>query len=226
MDFSKSKVLLKKINTLHESADSFDQAFSSLEKDLFLQYLRDLYECVANLDENRQGKMHKAHSVKNEKIIKPKLQVPTKEYLDEAKQQNDSVRTTVTNGSNHEAKTASQVATLEVSEKDDSLNWDTDLTELFGAISSSEPSNRFANAPLTDISKAMGINERILTINELFNGNQQLFQEVIGHLNDLNSYEQAVQYLGSGIAAEHKWGHKKRNQKAEVFLNIVRRRYL
>jgi len=72
----------------------------------------------------------------------------------------------------------------------------------------------------------MGINERILTINELFHGNQQLYQQVVNHLNSLDSYDLAVEYLATGVAAENKWGNKKRKMKAEVFLNLVKRRYL
>jgi len=46
MDLQRSKVLLKKINALHDSADAFDGKFSKLERDLILQYVRDFYELL------------------------------------------------------------------------------------------------------------------------------------------------------------------------------------
>lgn len=47
MNFLKSKVVLKKINALHESAEAFNNTSSKLERDLLLHYLRELYEIIA-----------------------------------------------------------------------------------------------------------------------------------------------------------------------------------
>ena len=57
MNFSKSKVLLKKLNAIHDSGASFDNQLSSLERDLLLQYLRELSECVLDQDDKVQEKI-------------------------------------------------------------------------------------------------------------------------------------------------------------------------
>lgn len=226
MDFSKSKVLLKKINTLHEGADAFNQEFSSLERDLFLQYLRELYECVSKTRGKSEEVIQKSTPASNPKSKEPKYERPKQEYVAKKIEEVEAVNPVISNGSKPSIQHSHHVSTAEESRGEVTTEWEPELIELFETTSSPEPANRFANAAVADISKGLGINERILTINELFDGNQQLYQQVIDHLNSLSSFDEAVNYLAKGIAKDKKWGHKKRKKKAEVFLNLVKRRYL
>ena len=97
---------------------------------------------------------------------------------------------------------------------------------LFNLDESADMSSRFSQLPISDISKSMGINDKILTKNELFGGDSIKFDRVMSELNSFNTYEQAKNYLMKGIAAELDWGSERKRRKAEVFIKLVKRKYL
>ena len=71
----------------------------------------------------------------------------------------------------------------------------------------------------------MGLNEKILTINELFSGDQELFNKTVQDLNGMSGFPEARNYLISGVAADQGWGEKAKQKKAKTFIKLVRRRY-
>jgi len=221
MNFSKSKVLLKKINAIHDSAESFDNKFSALERDLMLQYLRQLYECVSGDEPSMSHSQVKAE-------VRSNRPAPVVESAPPAPQKMAQVAHNApgSNGQDHVAHTSTVVApTAPPQPKHIQPVEDPELVELFDELGAPDKSQRFGNTPITDISKAMGINDRILTINELFKGDQQVFQDVIHHLNGLSSFESARQYLIQGIAKSNGWVSDKKRNKAAVFIKLLRRRY-
>jgi hypothetical protein len=97
---------------------------------------------------------------------------------------------------------------------------------LFDIDSASDLKSRFSQLPISDIGKSMGINDRILTLNELFSGDQLRFNQVIAELNRMKSFDEAKDYLVKGIANENDWASPSKSAKAEVFIKLIRRRYL
>ena len=51
----------------------------------------------------------------------------------------------------------------------------------------------------SDLTKAMGINERMLTVNELFDGDNSAFKAALSALNGLDSYEAAKSYISTQL---------------------------
>lgn len=88
-----------------------------------------------------------------------------------------------------------------------------------------ELSDRLSEQPISDLTKAMGINERMLTINELFDGNNQAFKEALSALNSLNSFEEAKSYISVHLIEQYSWIHPKKRKKAKVFIKLVKRRF-
>ena len=101
-----------------------------------------------------------------------------------------------------------------------------EVLELFSDVAIADLSDRLANMPIKDLSKSMGLNERVFTVNELFAGNNQLFNEIIQHLNGLTSFTEAKEFLGRGIAEDQNWTSDYKVKKAAKFIQLVRRRYL
>lgn len=101
-----------------------------------------------------------------------------------------------------------------------------ELEELFMLSGKNDISSRFSRLPIADIAKSMGINDRILTINELFGGDQVAFSECVRKLNELTSFEEAKIALMDGPARLHQWSLPMKRSKADVFIKLVRRRYL
>lgn len=75
-------------------------------------------------------------------------------------------------------------------------------------------------APVSDIKKALGINDRFYFQRELFENNNTLFNNVLDQINTLTSYNEAYLFLKSNF----NWDETAK--ETEEFLRIVRRRFL
>jgi len=222
MKFEKTKVLLKKINAIHDGVAEGGAEYSSLERDLILEYIRDLYECI-RLDESKAPPIEPKPAtaeVPKVNIVPPVTAAPKFEDIIPRPIANGEVNGLHKNG--HVSKPEPQVVPTTTYV----LDMDPEMEELFAEAKLGDLSQRYANTPIQDISKAMGINERILTINELFKGDQQQFQTTSETLNGFTSFAEAKTYLSKGPARNYDWLSSKRKKKAAVFIKLVRRRYL
>jgi hypothetical protein len=62
------------------------------------------------------------------------------------------------------------------------------------------------NSPVKkDIRKAIGLNDRYLYLNELFGNQKQEYEAALAKLNELNSFEEAKQYINTEIATQYQW---------------------
>lgn len=100
-----------------------------------------------------------------------------------------------------------------------------DLAKLFELPKIEEMSDRFSHIPIENIETALGLNERIFTLNELFGGNRDVFDSTCTKLNNLSSFSEAKQLLLNGPARQYKWSDQERVKMAEHFIRIVARRY-
>lgn len=107
----------------------------------------------------------------------------------------------------------------------DSADHDELLKKLFDLQKPDETASRFGHVPIASIESAMGLNERIFTLNELFGGDKGLFEAWCSKLNSLNSFAEAKNVLMTGPAQDFKWADPERIKMAEHFLRIVSRRY-
>lgn len=100
-----------------------------------------------------------------------------------------------------------------------------ELAKLFELPKVEEMSGRFSHIPIDNIEAALGLNERIFTLNELFGGNREVFDSTCTKLNNLNSFSEAKNLLLNGPARQYKWTEQERVKMAEHFIRIVARRY-
>jgi hypothetical protein len=99
------------------------------------------------------------------------------------------------------------------------------LVKLFDIIKTDELSGRISHIPIASIESAMGLNERIFTLNELFGGDKALFDATCHRLNQLSSFAEARTILMGGAALQFRWAEPDRIKMAEQFIRIVSRRY-
>ena len=71
----------------------------------------------------------------------------------------------------------------------------------------------------------MGLNERILTVNELFGGDANEFKKAMTDLNRLSSFDEAKQYLAANVVEKYGWTKRNKKGKAKVLIKTIRRRY-
>jgi hypothetical protein len=99
------------------------------------------------------------------------------------------------------------------------------LNKLFELPKSEDLSDRFSHVPIPSIESAMGLNERIFTLNDLFGGDRGLFDATCMQLNNLNSFAEAKALLLNGPARHFNWADPERIKMAEEFIRIIVRRY-
>jgi len=97
--------------------------------------------------------------------------------------------------------------------------------ELFELEEGYDLSDKLSNAPIKDIRSSMGLNERVLTINELFGGNAMAFDKTVKALNQMNNFEDAKAFLSKEIVPQYEWHEEGKLKKAKIFLKLVSRRY-
>ncbi len=112
-----------------------------------------------------------------------------------------------------------------IDELEPPMEVDDSLIELFSDASGNELSDKLASRPIKDLTKAMGINERIFTVNELFGGNQKEFENLMVALDGLSSFDEAKGVLIGSVAEKYEWASEAKQKKATGFIKLVRRRF-
>lgn len=98
--------------------------------------------------------------------------------------------------------------------------------ELFAFKEATDLSQKLSTSPIEDLSKALGMNEKYLYINELFGGDVATFQTALKQLNNGAHFDKARQYLEQECISQHNWMDKNKKIIAKNFVKLVRRRYL
>lgn len=100
---------------------------------------------------------------------------------------------------------------------------DADL--LFEEKQAKELSEKLAEQPVSDLKKAIALNDRLLLTRELFAGDGKAFESAISALNGFSDFENAKAYLIEHCVTRYMWLDKKRVEEAKNFVKLVRRRY-
>ncbi|MDD2199357.1 MAG: hypothetical protein PHE08_06500 [Bacteroidales bacterium] len=80
--------------------------------------------------------------------------------------------------------------------------------------------SKLSQKPITDIKAAIGIGDRFMFIRELFDGDNEKFNQTIEILNGLNNFDKAIEYIQSNF----NWNIE--DSTTKQFLNIVSRKYI
>ncbi len=100
-----------------------------------------------------------------------------------------------------------------------------EVEALFDEQVGKEISDKLSNAPVADLTKAFGLNDRLLMQNELFLNNKSAFDEALKDLNNSSSFDTARAFLAD-LAVRNSWNLNADRQKlAKSFIKLVRRRF-
>ncbi len=89
-----------------------------------------------------------------------------------------------------------------------------------------ELSDKLARVPVTDLRRALSINDRLQVISELFCGDREAFQETLDILNSKFSFEEAKVYLTRYVIDRYRWLDEEKTEQAREFIHLVERRFL
>lgn len=251
MNLDKAQLLLEKINRLYKSMSLDAENVAAIEKDLMRDYIKQLYaafleeqitrassrttystpvintppiEPVPTVLSTRREERYvasppQATEQRKERIIAPPPPV-TERFTAPPPPIVEEVVASTPPPVYHQPRVTS------VPQSSHAHSPSEDYEQLFQQENSNELSHKLSTLPISDLNKAMGINERIFTINELFRGDSGAFKRTIATLNQLPSFREAKSYLAENIVTEFDWTNKLRKGKAKKFIKLVSRRYL
>ena len=243
MNLPQTKILLEKIITLYKTLSTDENNISPIERDLMKSYVRQLYEAVIDAPPipsvsmaqkatqtpaSPKAEVPKAAPLPVQQPIvveqpkpiyeQPKPVYETPQPVYEAPKVVETPRYTPPPPVEQPKPTPAAYAphTPHVPHE---------IEALFEDITGKELSDKLANTPIADLTKAFGFNDRLLTQNELFGGNKAVADEVIKDLNNMSGFESAKGFLLS-LATKYNWAaNEDRKKQAKTFIKLVRRRF-
>lgn len=88
-----------------------------------------------------------------------------------------------------------------------------------------EVSDRLGSAPINDLTKAIGLNDKISMIRELWADDQFAFNNALGTLNSMGSFEEAKNFILNNYVSSYNWDAPSKLNRAKQFIDLIRRRY-
>ena len=238
MNLSQAKTQLEKIIALYKSMSADEKNISTIERDLMLSYIRSLYEnfldatpSVSSNNDNRTATTYKQPAPVEPKPVvvempppppvveRLRVEPPPPRFVEQPKPvvipkpEPEHVR--------YQAPPAPVVATP----RTETSNSSAEIEALFEEILSNELSDRLSNTAIGDLTKAFGLNDRLLMQNELFANNKAVFDEILKDLNNASSFDSAKGYLMDFAKRYHWVANNERQKHAKWFIKMVRRRF-
>ena len=97
------------------------------------------------------------------------------------------------------------------------------INELHSQTPQTSLADQFGQQPINDLTKEIGLNEKFLLTENLFNGSSPDYNEAINNLNNFENTDQALKYFKGELVKKYDWNIKKTQVKR--FIKLVERRY-
>ena len=91
-------------------------------------------------------------------------------------------------------------------------------------LSESSLADKLKQNRINDLKHAIGINEKFLFINELFEGSLNEYNKAITQLNTYTSKDEAEKYIEGELKLKYKWSDTSKAQS--VFIELIERKFL
>jgi len=78
-------------------------------------------------------------------------------------------------------------------------------------------------AAARDIRSGIGINDKYLFLNELFNNHKTEYEETLDHINRFSGYEEAHNWLSANAAVNNKWTEE--DETVQSFLSVLKKHF-
>ena len=178
----------------------------SIEIDIVLEKIRNLYTDVSNLKELNLPAA-KPVKVKDEKPSKVQVEEPAKQ--DKVQEEKTVVKP--------ENKVSEEPATIADKFKGEKKF----INERFGDNGNRQDlSSKLQSKPILDIGTSLGLNDRFKLINELFKGDKDSYLRTIDILDSASNFNEAFNY----ISTSYDWDME--DDSVQMLLDLVRRKFI
>jgi hypothetical protein len=96
--------------------------------------------------------------------------------------------------------------------------------QLFSQRKATELSEKLSETPISDLTRALSINDRLLYMNELFGRDMKALEEALAVLNKFHNLDAAKGYVIT-LAEQYNWSADEKTETANAFIRLVKRRY-
>ncbi|MEL7252458.1 MAG: hypothetical protein AAFO03_28870 [Bacteroidota bacterium] len=229
MDLQQAKILLEKINALQKSISLDKGEVSTIERDLMLSYIRQLYETYLS-SEVSSAPAPKAKTVapppppKVEPAPKKAAAPPPPSPPPAPEPKPEPIVAPPKPAPEPPAAKPAPVAQAAPSPAPAKSNVDPAINALFKHQAARELSEKLSQQAIPDLTRAMSINDKLLYSNELFGRDMARMNETLQKLNGLGSMDDAQNYLVD-IAQKFDWTEDERSEVAQSFIKLIRRKY-
>ncbi|KAA3625014.1 MAG: hypothetical protein DWQ02_22300 [Bacteroidetes bacterium] len=237
MDLQQSKKILDKINALYQSISVEEDHISSIEKDLMLSYIRQLYESfLETKPETLSAPARKA--IKKAKIkktppsspqpaepapapVKQSAPEPVLEVSPPAPEPEPEAEPAPAPEPKVEKKPVAKTPPPSKVKATPLGKFKT----LFENKGANELSEKLSLQPISDITKSIAINDKLLYVNDLFGKDANAYAVTLNQLNSLGNMDEASNVLLE-FAKSNDWLDDEKQDTARAFIKLVRRRYI
>ncbi|MCT4581787.1 MAG: hypothetical protein N4A35_10245 [Flavobacteriales bacterium] len=84
--------------------------------------------------------------------------------------------------------------------------------------------DRLSQQPIKDLTKAIGLNQKFLFMNDLFEGENEKYKEAIETINNFSAFIEADEYINNNLKYNYNWDIN--GVSAQKFMDLVKRRFL
>jgi hypothetical protein len=99
---------------------------------------------------------------------------------------------------------------------DETIQKERSLNETLGENKAAE--TNLSNSPITSLRATIGLNDRFLFIREIFNNNSEKYNTIIDQLDQMETIQQAVDYLKVNLSLQ-------KNETSLKFVELLKRRF-
>lgn len=218
MNIQQANILLEKITALHKSISLDNGEVSSIERDLMLSYIRQYYEALMDgtgaSTSPRKRTAPAAPKASPPPKPKPTPPPPAPEPVVEAPKPPPPPKVEV----------APAPAPKPAPVAPPAPKASPAVAALFRKGQAKELSEKLGQSAITDLTKAMSINDKLLYANELFGRDMSAMNTMLQKLNGMGSLDEAKAELIS-LAQNNDWTNEERSEIAQSFIKLVQRRF-
>lgn len=225
--------LIQRISGLFEKLNPPASVISALEKDMLLDYTRQLYDrllqlnaqtVIADRDLSVAEKVSVAeplHSLENKEPVEFEETVLTKENYSETVKVEQKISEERAKTISKSAKPVSQSTSLfdDIPAVADRFEEKTTVHDkILKTKEDKSVAEKLSSMPLLDLKKSIGINEKFKFVNELFDGNLQDYNNAIDALNNFTSFMDAQNHIEQAFVSKYNWQRESGVYQSLLFL--------
>ncbi len=222
MDLQKAKIYLEKLNREFARMASDPENIMRIDIDIMASYVRDLYDAVLTEDVGHAQK-HETHTERKQPSPPPPP-APAPPVVVAAPPP-PPVQTVAPAPAPPPPAAEHQPEPIVAPEPNKQEVPSAAIEALFEEKEAKELSEKLSELPISNLTKAIALNDRLLLTSELFAGDGKAFEATIGAVNGLTNYEDAQAYLMENCVVRYHWTDKKKLEPAKKFIKLVRRRF-